>query len=592
MGPYDPFNSEIKIEHVRDRQSVIMDHLAEEPLLSDANYGFISKWMDWDDFQKKWGKKQKTEWRTTGELSGDSSAGFFKSSRFFNENAVRVGEYYWKDPVTKSAIMLVNKETADEIVLYEDETEDEIIEELEKQGYEEEKTLKHRTYEIKCVLCTGDTILEGPFVWPGKIIPIVPVIGRQVDDASDNTEYHSIHRYCKDSQRMYSWMASRAVERVAKAPDAQWIADVDTIAGLEDKWLNPTSALVLPYRADQDKPPPERIAGAEIPAAEIQLLQVHQGSLMQSVGLTDANLGRKSNETSGVAIQQRQMAGEYGSLEFVDNLSYSIAQIGDIICEILPKVYSGRKIRRLIMADGTDVKVILNNKVIDPETGTEHTVNQIGLARFATTSVAGPAFATQREEMVNMILELGKTNPDTIGLSIDKILEALDFPGKDALVKRLRATLPRHVLTPEETKNMPEPQPTPEQQLQQMQMQTEQMKAQADGQKAQAEMAKAQAMQMQTQLEMQKMEMELQKSDVDYQKMVRVGELQVQEKQAMLEQERVEYEKKLLELQLFEKEKREEQDIDSKIQPAVKQALAEQKSSDMQKSRTKTKKAS
>ena len=565
MGPHDPFSPEIMIEHVKDRQSVIMDHLAEDPLLRDANYGYIGKWMNLDDFNEKWPERHLSH-NNVAAVQGD---GFMEFDRWYNDNAVRVGEYYWKEPVTKTAIKLINAQSGDEMNVYEDEVKD-VIDELEMLGYVEVKRLKHETYEVKWALVTGMELLEGPFTWPGKSVPLVPVIGRQVE-IGGQSEYHSIHRYAKDSQRMYSYAASMALERIAMAPNAPWLADVNSISNVKEMWdeQNINARNVLLYNSADGVAPPQRIMGAEVPAAEIQLVGLFRQNLMESIGIYEASLGKKSNETSGVAIQQRQMAGEYGSMEFIDNLNYSIAALGDIICELIPKVYTERKMQRLIMADNTQTSIVLNEVIpnVDKRTGeviAYHTINQIGLSRFASTSVSGPGFQSQRQEFVQMMTEITKNNPEIMGPAIDLLIKSMDFPGSKMLERRIKATLPRHVLTEEESKDLPPPQPTPEQELQMKQMEVEQMKIEADMKMAEVEMMRAQA----------DMESTANK--------VRVSELSVDEKRAMLSQERVELQKKQLELEAGggegegeSEEGIDEEQLERKIKSIVKEVVAE-----------------
>ena len=481
-GPHDPFNSEIVIEHIKDRFSVIIDHLAEDPNLQDANHAFISKFMNMDDFKKKWPRVSSGR-DSPSPIVDTSSIG----PRHFwtKENSIRVGEYYWKEPVTRQAVLLIH-ESGDEMVLYRDEAED-YLDELQELGFEIVEETEHETYKIMVALVTAKNILEGPFEWPGATIPIVPVLGRQIDTDGD-TNYHSLHRYAKDSQIMFNYMCSAAIERTAKSPNTPWLATADAISGLEDIWndqhVNTRDLLYYNYKDDQ--PPPTRVPGAEVPAAEITLVNLFRQNLMENIGMYEASLGQTGNEVSGVAIQQRQLAGDMGSLEFLDNLNYAVSTVGNILCDIIPKVYPTKKMRRIILDDEREVNVILNNRIIDEETGTEHSINNIGMARYSANSIAGPQFASQRAEFLSALTEIAKTNPDILSGALDLLVKFMDFPGGRLLERRLKMMIPRQFLSEEEQQMLPEPQPSPEEQA--AMMESEAAMATAESKKAVAEL--------------------------------------------------------------------------------------------------------
>jgi len=504
-SPLDPFNAEVRIQHLKDRFSVVMDHLAEMPNLQDSNYGFIGRWMNIDDFKEKW--PHTVEGGQSGSLQdfGVST----QTSRWYNkDDSIMVGEYYWKEPVRRKKIRLIDTESGRELVLDHDENKA-ILDELQLSGFRKTAETEIDDYDVKVILCTAKHVLEGPFLWPGKTIPIVPVVGRQVD-LGDDTDYQAIHRNSFDSQIMFNYMSSAAIERVADAPSSPWLVALQSMKGVDNIWddANVTHRKVMPYKHEDNVPPPQRIPGAEVPQAEIALTQLFQHNLMQGIGLYEANLGAKSNETSGVAIQQRQMAGEYGATEFIDNLAYAIETLGDICCEILPKVYSNTKMRRLVMADNAQVDIILNKVAIDEETQTEHTINNIGLARFASKSTAGPSMTSQRSEVVHFLTELSKANPAVLNIMPDLLVKYMDMPGGSIMERRLRHLVPRHLLSPEEQEDMPPPEPTPAEQV-------EMMKAESDGIKAQSgiEIAKLQVEQQQVRLEQEEVRLEREKHE-------------------------------------------------------------------------------
>jgi hypothetical protein len=82
---------------------------------------------------------------------------------------------------------------------------------------------------------------------------------------------------------------------------------------------------------------------------------------MKSImGIFDASLGAKSNETSGRAIMARQREGDVSTFNFIDNLSRAIRHAGRILCDLIPKVYNTERVIRIIHENGTNEHVQVN----------------------------------------------------------------------------------------------------------------------------------------------------------------------------------------------------------------------------------------
>src|SRR3990167_11550616 len=80
------------------------------------------------------------------------------------------------------------------------------------------------------------------------------------------------------------------------------------------------------------------------------------------MGRYNATLGAPSNETSGKAISARNREGDTGSFHFSDNLTRSLRHTGQMIVDIIPKIYDTRRIARIIGEDGE-----LGQATVDPD---------------------------------------------------------------------------------------------------------------------------------------------------------------------------------------------------------------------------------
>ncbi len=92
----------------------------------------------------------------------------------------------------------------------------------------------------------------------------------------------------------------------------------------------------------------------------MQEIALASDDMKRTTGIYDASLGNRSNETSGVAIQQRQMEAQVGTSIYADNMVKAIHQAGKIIVDMIPKVYDTQRVVRVLGEDDQEKQVIIN----------------------------------------------------------------------------------------------------------------------------------------------------------------------------------------------------------------------------------------
>ena len=198
---------------------------------------------------------------------------------------------------------------------------------------------------------------------------------------------------------------------------------------------------------------------------------------MKSImGLFDASLGAKSNETSGRAILARQREGDVSTFNYIDNLSRAIRHAGRVMVDLIPHVYNTERIIRTIKEDGTNRKVPINQPTpAEQQKAAGDQAQQLqGVLRvydlttgkYDVTCEAGPSFTTKREEASVQMIEFIRAYPNAAPMIGDLLAKNLDWPGADDIAERLKAMLP-----PQVTGQNP--------QVMQLQQQMQQMDAQA-----------------------------------------------------------------------------------------------------------------
>lgn len=471
----DTFDQDIRIKSIRGRHSVLIDPDAKEFDYSDANYAFIPDGMLRDEFEKQYPDAM------VGTLGPDQK--WWGDGRH-----VTVTEYFWRDPYKRELYLLNTGKT-----MWKDEFE-KVADELVKSDVQ---VIRRRTvtqFKVWWCLCTAFEILEGPVLWPGQTIPVVPVLGKHFD-TDEGPVYRGLTRYAQDAKRMHNYWMTAATERVAMAPKAPMMVTPDQIEGHEAMWANLATEnyAYLLYNHVDGLQRPGREPPPTIPAAELNVALQMKDEVKSTIGMYDAALGARSNETSGKAIMARQRESDVANFAFTDNLNRAIRRVGLILVEIIPKIFDTTRIIR-VRAQDDKIDRVKVNQTMDAEDGTGERVlvNDLSKGRFNVRVKSGPSYTTQREEAAEAMVEVIRADGSMMPMLGDLLFKSMDWPGADQIAERLRMGLPAHMLTQEEREKIPPPQPTPEQQAEMAKAEAMMADAEARKVEAQARMAEAQ----------------------------------------------------------------------------------------------------
>lgn len=229
----------------------------------------------------------------------------------------------------------------------------------------------------------------------------------------------------------------------------------------------------------------------------LQLMEGDANYIRKLSGVNDENLGRKTNATSGVAIQQRQEQGSVVSTEPFDNHRFALQQLGEIELSLVEQFYSEAKVIRLLGGRGQANFVELNTP---DETG--RIVNDITAMEADFVISEQDYKSTLRQAMLESLFEImgrmsqmGGPGLQAAMNMLDLVIDMADLPNKDELVKRIREINGQRDPDAEET---PE-----EQQAQQhaKQQQAEQADMEKRGAEANLKMLEAKVAQLEKQTE-------------------------------------------------------------------------------------------
>lgn len=511
----DAWEQDIRIKEVRDPFAVWFDPASVEYDRRDARFAFYEQRFPTEQFKTEHPDAQCVDFDSAHEY-GD----------WFGKDTVRVAEYWVKKPVTRTLCLLSDGRSVDKKEV------EPVLDELAAEGVTVVREREVKTHKVCMYLVSGAEVLSGPHEWPGKFIPLVPVYGDLLHIEGRDV-YSGIVRHAKDAARLNNYHMTTAMETVAKLPKAPYLVTPKMLEGqgVQSMWQKAATEdpLFLPYTPDPAAPNgrPVREPQPEFPVAMVQLAQVCNDLLKGVTGIHDASLGARSNETSGKAIIARQREGDTATYSYQDNLARSMRYTGEILLDLIPKVYDTERVVRILGVDGGEKYVKVNQEVIDNQTGQPFKVNDLSAGKYDVTVTVGPSFSTQRAEFQELMNTIFQSRPETFPLFGDLFFKALDAPQAQELSERAKFLLP-----PPLQKQMTEGKELPPEAMLAMQ-QAEQQMQQAQEQMQMLQQAMAELQQEQAQTAEDKARIEAQKAQI--QADIKVAQAQLEAREAKFE---------------------------------------------------------
>lgn len=484
----DSFDQVLRIKAVINPQAVYINGV--EPDGSDATRCIILDRWDVTDFKSKYPNKSVVCFEDAKNLKEKKDT-----------EQITLAEYFYISDNDKE-IALTNNGL--------------LVDFAEGVDYKMRRKVTERTVH-RCLLSGADTLEETTF--PGKYIPVIPVYG-QIAWMKGERSLYSLIRKSKDAQRLYNFWASLETEIIMKQPNAPIMVAEGQIEDYAADWQNPAKSMALRYKTHDVEgnplPAPIRLAPPAMPSGIVNARREAQDDIKASMGMYDASLGRRSNETSGVAIAHRQQEGAVATFHFGDNLVRSISQVGRVLVNAIPVIYDTPRILNII-GDEEEVETVGVNGAMAE--GQEQEYNLIE-GRYDVRVTTGASFTTQRQEAAKYFQEIIGNNPALMQVAGDLLFKYQDFPGAQAMAARIKKTISPELLEEEGADQDPQIMALT-QQLQQAQAMMQEMQgqlaqAQDESERKDGELqVKAIAEQQKASLEEQKLQVAILKIRVD-----------------------------------------------------------------------------
>lgn len=448
----ESFDKDLRIERIANPFSVYGDPLSVSSDSSDWNVAFVTEVLKKDAFRAKYKGAEEVNWDDTGytRLSG---------TPWMQADGIIVAEWWRREKVLGTILMLSDGNVVSDDV-YAKQKADFDAQQITVLG--ERKAMSHKV--TQCVM-TGAEVLEKND-WAGKYIPIVPVYGDEVN-VEGKRYFRSLIRDAKDAQRMLNYWRTASTELTALAPRVPFIGKKGAFKTDAKKWANINSQNYSHVEFDGDTPPARQPLDSGRAIGAIQEALNASDDMKSILGIYDPSLGTAPGQESGKAILAQQAQAHNSNFHFVDNLARAIEHGGRILVDLIPTVYTGQRILRIL---GRDLKQASNiqlggpmpvkgpdGQIVQPKTDPAAppldmgAVCDLSRGRYDLTVETGPNYATKREENNAVLTALIQAYPPAAAVLGDLVIKTMDMDPEltEQAASRLHALLPPQVLAAE-----------------------------------------------------------------------------------------------------------------------------------------------
>lgn len=422
---HDSFDQEIYIKRIRNAFTVYFDPSCQEPDYSDAKWAFIVEDIPLDTFKGQYPKAQ--------ALSAEMFSSIGNASTdWYNGKTVRIAEYFEVQEIPATLYELKNGMV--------------VVGGAAPNVLDVKQTRETTTRKIVWKKLNGVEVLEET-EWLGRWIPIVPVLGDELD-IDGKVTLESITRHAKDPQRQFNYMSSAETEMIGLAPKAPYVGVAGQFTGFENKW-NTANVQNYPYLEYNNvslngtpAPAPQRSvyepAVQAITAAKMQAAD----DLKATTGIYDSALGSESSEKSGKAILARQNQTHTSNFHFGDNLSRAIKHLLRIILDLIPKIYDAPRIVRIVSESGEHSLVKINQPSGEKDENGVDKIFDVTTGKYDVVVHSGPSYDTKRQEAAASMEAVIQAYPGIMEVAGDLLVQNFDWPGSRELSARLKKALP------------------------------------------------------------------------------------------------------------------------------------------------------
>ena len=340
-----------------DEFAVVYDPLSRRPDLSDARFVARERWLDRDEVERLFPDSAA---KVVAALEGEGGSfgglnpyalsrggrgdevGYYDAQR----QLFRLVEVQYKQPAKQWRLRLADGR----LVATFDKAK------LRVRGATLEETLM--VPRVHVAYFAGEVLLENkPLAYGHNTFTLIPFVYKR--QRGDGRPYGLV-RGALDPQRELNKRRSKAMHLLNTA---QVIADIDAVEDpntLAREAARPDGIILK--RAGKDL---RILRNTDLAASQVQVMEQAGRDIQDVIGVFDESLGKESNATSGVAIQQRQMAGSLNQMFAFDTLRLLKKGLGAQVLALVRQYFTEEMVIKITDVLGAGRIIHLNQPVVD-----------------------------------------------------------------------------------------------------------------------------------------------------------------------------------------------------------------------------------
>jgi len=400
---------------------------------------------------------------------------------------------------------------------------------IEDSKWEEERIVMR--YKI-----AGDFILEQE-EFPSSFSPVIFVDQNSYYDKNGKQITKSFFNDCVDTQKYINYLRTQSAYILKITRYDQYMGSKKNVQSLDSQraWGDPTNTKgLLTYDESPNGNNPEPLIRPELSQSLFTQYELAVEDLYRTTGLYPTRMGADGNETSGVAVRERTKQGNYATQPFRTNINLAIEAGGQVLNEMIPRVYDSERVVALMKPDTGMENVTINRQADEYGMQVE---NDIRKGTYKVSLKPGPSYEGQKQEALYSLQDVLQADPTSFNLIADLYAENLPLMNTIEIKNRLKTRVPKEIIEAGKTGRMPyeNGQDAPDPAQQEMMIQQQQMQMQQ-----QLKEKELQLKEMEIELKKQEIAMEAQFriQELETERMQAAGELKEQELRYMAESER------------------------------------------------------
>lgn len=444
--PGKTWDQEVYVHRIYNQAGVLLDPSHTSPDGSDADWEFMGTWVPWDRYAAE---HPTLADGTENPFSEASESDFLSMAESYpdwyqadgEQRAVRVVDYWYTERTTVTYAVLEDGAVVEAAQVPDGvtpvDTRTDVV-----------KTIKW------CKIGGGVQELEKTD-WAGPDMPIVKVLGEELQPYDEQRRAEGMVRPARESQMGFNYMASKAVEVLGLSPIPLLQLDPEAIDGYEPWYavLNTRTLPYAPYRTYDDQgrqlSAPHRLPVDPNIQPIMQALLMFNQAVQDTTAISDPAMGKtdpsvKSAKHAQFLIEQSQGA----TSNYLDNLARSMRYEGQVVNGLLFPIYGARPGRmvRILTGEGENETMTLG----DPhqqaqQQGQQALAAKVGKltkdAHFNVIVKISKNAENRRMQESSALGELIAAEPQMMGWFGDLYFSARDIPNRKQLAERAKVML-------------------------------------------------------------------------------------------------------------------------------------------------------